>query len=77
MIKQRKKLPLKIMHQDLERVIPMHNLLEYSHNYSMASESVRNYYRDKIDDVDINHSASHGKSKIVRETTEIPPQLET
>ena len=37
----------------------MYNLLEYSQNYSMASGSLWNYYRDGIDDVDDN--ASDGK----------------
>ena len=37
----------------------MYNLLEYSDNYSIASGSLRNYYRDEIDNVDDN--ASHGK----------------
>ena len=38
----------------------MHNLLEYSQNYSMTSRCLWNYYRDQIDDVDDN--ASDGKS---------------
>ena len=33
-------------------VIPMGNLLEYSDNYSIASGSLWNLYRDEIDDVD-------------------------
>ena len=33
-------------------VMPMGNLLEYSGNYSMASGSLWNLYRDEIDDVD-------------------------
>ena len=28
--------------------MPMHNLLEYSDNYSTASVSLWNYYRDEI-----------------------------
>ena len=36
--------------EDLDILIPMHNLLEYSHNYSMISESLWNYYRDEIND---------------------------
>ena len=39
--------------EDLDIVMPMHNLLEYSHNYSMISESLWNYYRDEIND-DVN-----------------------
>ena len=38
--------------EDFDIVMPMYNLLEYSQNYSMTSESLWNYYRDKIDDVD-------------------------
>ena len=55
--------------------MPMYNLLEYSQNYSMASGSLWNYYRDETDDVDDN--ASDGKSfnyktKIVGKTTQSP-----
>ena len=46
--------------ENLDIVMPMYNLLEYSQNYSMTSGSLWNYYRDKIDDVDDN--ASDGKS---------------
>ena len=34
--------------EDLDIVMPMYNLLEYSGNYSKASASFWNYYRDKI-----------------------------
>ena len=34
--------------EDLDIVMPMHNLLEYSDNYSTASGSLWNYYRDEI-----------------------------
>ena len=40
-------------------VIHMYNLLEYSHNYSMTSGSLWNYFKDEIDEVDDN--ASDGK----------------
>ena len=30
----------------------MHNLLEYSENYSMTSGSLWNYYRDEVNDSD-------------------------
>ena len=46
--------------EDLDIAMPMSNLLEYNKNYSMTSGSLRNYYRDEIDDVDNN--ASDGKS---------------
>ena len=57
--------------------MPMYNLLEYSDNYSMASESLYNYYRNEIDGVGDN--ASFGKSfeyktKITRKTLEKPPR---
>ena len=32
--------------EDLDIVMPMYNLLEYSQNYSMISVSLWNYYRD-------------------------------
>ena len=38
--------------EDLDIVMPMYNLLEYSQNYSMTSGSLWNYFRDEIDDVD-------------------------
>ena len=36
--------------EDLDIVMPMYNLLEYSDNYSMALRSLWNYYRDEIND---------------------------
>ena len=39
--------------EDLDFVMPMYNLLEYSNNYFMASR-IWNYYRDAIADVDDN-----------------------
>ena len=45
---------------DLDIVMPMYNLLEYSQNYSIKSGSLQNYHRDKTDDVDAG--ASDGKS---------------
>ena len=46
--------------EDLDIVMSMYNLLGYSQNYSMTSESLWNYYRDEIDDD--NNNASNGKS---------------
>ena len=46
--------------EDLDIVIPMHNLLEYSHNYSMISESLWNYYRDEIND-DVNENDNNNR----------------
>ena len=66
---------------DLEDIVmPMYNMLEYSQNYSMTSESLWNYYRDEIDDVDNNASDSKSfnyKTKIVGKTPrrlDRPPQ---
>ena len=35
---------------NLDIVIPMYNLLEYSENYSVASRSLWNYFRDEVND---------------------------
>ena len=34
--------------EDLNTVMPMYNLLEYRNNCFMTSVSLRNYYRDKV-----------------------------
>ena len=36
--------------EDLDIAMPMYNLLEYSDNYSITSGSLRNYYRDGVND---------------------------
>ena len=59
--------------------MPICNLLEYSYNYSITSEGLWNYHRDKIDDVDLNDNVSDSKSfkckiKIVGETPERLPK---
>ena len=43
--------------EDLDVVMPVYNLLEYSKNYSMTSGSLWNYYRDELTDEtnDINN----------------------
>ena len=46
--------------KNLDIVMSLYSLLEYSQNCSMTSRSLRNYYRDKTDDVYDN--ASDGKS---------------
>ena len=38
--------------------MPMYNLLEYSHNYSMSSGSLWNYYRDEINDNEYKNDAN-------------------
>ena len=45
--------------EDLDIVMLVYNLSEYSQSYSMTSGSLWNYYRDKTDDV--NDNASDGK----------------
>ena len=44
--------------EDLDIVMPRYNLLEDSHNYSMTSGNLWNYYKDGIDVVDDNASNS-------------------
>ena len=47
--------------EDLDIVMPMYNLLEYSDNYSMTSGSLWNYcYRDEIND-DSNENANNNR----------------
>ena len=52
--------------EDLHLVIPMFYLIGYSHNYPKPSGRLWNYYRDRIDHVDVNNSASYGKSEQTR-----------
>ena len=40
--------------KDLDIAMPMYNLLEYSDNYCMTSQSLSNYHRDEIADVNDN-----------------------
>ena len=61
--------------KDLEIVMPMYNLLEYTKNYSVTSGSLWNHYRDKINDIDDNASDDKSfiyKTKIVGSTPEKP-----
>ena len=48
--------------EDIDIVMPMHSMLEYIHNYSMTSGRLWDYYRNKIDEVDVNNNTSDGKS---------------
>ena len=54
--------------KDLDIVMPIYNLLEYSKNHSKTSGRLWNYYRNKPsrslrgDDNDINHSIKNSKS---------------
>ena len=63
--------------EDLDIVMLMYNLLEYSQNYSMTSGRLWNYYGEEIDDVEDNASDSKSfkhKTKIVGKTPERPLQ---
>ena len=40
--------------EDLDIVMPMYNLLEYTNNYSMKSGSLWNYYKDEANNNDAN-----------------------
>ena len=46
--------------ENLNVVMSMYNLLEYSNNYSMISGSLWNYYRDEIND-DANENAINNR----------------
>ena len=49
--------------EDLDIVMPMYNLLEYSKNYRKTIGSLYNYYRDKLSD-DADHD-NFGNIKVV------------
>ena len=42
--------------ENLDIVLPMYNLLEYSDNYSMTSGSLGNYYKNEVNDVAIENN---------------------
>ena len=48
--------------EDIDILMRMHSMLEYSHNYSMTSGGWRDSYRNQIDEVDVNDYTSDGKS---------------
>ena len=47
--------------EDLDIVMPMYNLLEYSDNYSMTSGSLWNYYRDEVNDDENENDNANNK----------------
>ena len=49
--------------EDLDIFIPMYTLLEYSDNYSVTSESLWNFYRDKINDSAFENDGGGNKTK--------------
>ena len=66
---------------ELDIVMPMYNLLEYSKNYRKTIGSLYNYYRDELnDDANLNNFANNNvvssnsfqcKTKIIRNTYDI------
>ena len=66
---------------DLDIVMPMYNLLEYSKNYRKTIDSLYNYYRDELnDDANLNNFANNNvvssnsfqyKTKIIGNTYDI------
>ena len=55
--------------KDLDVVMPMYNLIEYSNNYSKAPESLYQFYRDELNDNDITDSESFKfRSKFLNNT---------
>ena len=57
--------------EDLDVVIPMYNLLEYSKNYKKTTGSLWNYYRDEpsssTDNDNITHSILNSKFLITKQ----------
>ena len=54
--------------QDIDTVMPMYNLIEYSDNYSKASGSLWQYYKDGPNDNIANSESSKSKVKITENT---------
>ena len=54
--------------KDIEIVMPMYNLIEYSDNYSKTSGSLWQYYRDNPNDVLTNSESFKSKTKITGKT---------
>ena len=55
--------------EDLDIVMPMYNLLEYSDNYSMTSGSLWNYYRDEVNDDEIEYDNVNNRININKTIT--------
>ena len=45
--------------EDLDIVIPLYNLLEYSDNYSVTSGNLQNYHRDNVNDNENENNAGN------------------
>ena len=63
--------------EDLDIVIPIYNLIEYSKNYSKTSGNLWNYYKDNSTDPKTNSEAFKYKASITGKTIEynIPPRI--
>ena len=61
--------------EDLDIVMPMYNLSEYSQNYSMTSENLWNYYRDEIHDNASDGKSFKYKTKIVGKIQKTPQKI--
>ena len=55
--------------QDIDIVMPLYNLLEYSDNYAKTSESLRQYYRDEPNDNLADSESFKSKIKITGKTS--------
>ena len=54
--------------QDIDTVIPMHNLIEYSDNYSKASAILWQYYKDYLNNIKTQSESFKSKIKITGKT---------
>ena len=54
--------------QDIDIVMPMYNLIEYSDNYSKTSGSLWQYYKDEVNDNIADSESFKSKVKITRKT---------
>ena len=54
--------------QDIDIVIPMYNLIEYSDNYSKTSGSLWQYYKDEPDNNIMESESFKSKIKITGKT---------
>ena len=55
--------------KDIDRVMPMHNLIEYSDNHSKTSGSLWKYYKDEPNDNLTDSESFKSKMRITRNTT--------
>ena len=54
--------------KDIDRVMPMYNLIEYSDHYSKTFESLWQYYRDESNHSSTDSESFKSKIKITRKT---------